>query len=287
MTAFAEPASLESAFTRYCDPHQYVHPPSWLTERTMQLSWKVAKQRQISGIGNIARSSLQVACYFGLVGWIGRQRGATDGSHATLCETGFNIGHSAVTFLSALPSPGRYIGFELGGPYTRMAVSLINGSLFPGQLEVVLGDSLRTVPRYLSDHPKQRCDVLSIDGDHSIRGVLGDWKAFKEALTNTHVVLFDDVSYWHRLFRPGVSDFDPGLHLVGCVSLPGEADDGESIHLFKKQKQRGRNVTRPMSASDGFCVARKVTARDAGTHWKITKGKSERSHTAIHVNQPV
>ena len=194
-----------------------------------------------------------------------------------VCETGFNAGHSAVVLLSGLHSalatqaagPGaassasssapprvEYRGFDLGdSEWTGPAATWINRSLFPGELHLILGDSSQTIPFALGTRragalgavPRRRshasappllCDVISVDGNHTVGGVVSDWLALRHHVNPTYgsLVLFDDVDEVHPVWQ------QPGLRRIGCVTLSGIADD-----------EPRRAV--PMSASSGFCVA--------------------------------
>lgn len=172
-------------------------------------------------------------------------------------NTGFNAGHSAVLILSALeaesldaqhgdePEPATYIGLDLGASeWSRGAAKFVNTSLFAGQLRVVYGDSRSTSSLAIADlmrtrlseeAPEPACDLLSIDGDHTVPGVLHDWRAFSRHLTPGAVILFDDVDELHPVWA------ERGLDRIGCVSLSGVADD--------------RPRALPMSATESFCVA--------------------------------
>ena len=269
-------STLEATFTTHCSPLVRAQRQPQLNEQLVQLSTKVVRQRSLGSNGNVARSTRQVSCYYEISRWLRRRR--PPGARMTVCEVGFNVGHSAVVFLSALGTAGTYIGFELSEqPVVSKALALLNGSsLFPGQASLVFGDSLQQAPRYLAAHPGVKCDLLHVDGAHTIPYVAGDWRSFKERLAPDHVAFFDDISFWHPLFlkrrgKAGSPHFDPDAHLVGCLKLPGAADDEESLHLFRKQRLRGRNVTRTMIASDGFCVARRTQTADLATRWTIVR----------------
>ena len=144
------------------------------------------------------------------------------------------------------------------------ALAVLNGSagLFPGRIDLVYGNSLQSAPRFLASHPNFRCDLLSIDGDHTLEYVFGDWRNFKSRLNpERHLILFDDINHHHPIFAARRFR-DSELHLIGCMRLSGMADDDESLALYKLLKARGKNVTRPLIASYAFCVARHTTAAD-------------------------
>jgi hypothetical protein len=66
----------------------------------------------------------------------------------TICETGFNAGHSAANYLLAnyLGYNVRYVGFDLGRtPYSKAAADFLK-TLFPQHFEVHWGDSTKTLP---------------------------------------------------------------------------------------------------------------------------------------------
>lgn len=96
----------------------------------------------------------------------------------TICEVGFNGGHSAAVFLAAAGSEARYVSFDMFAySYSRPARDLLD-RLFPGQLSYHLGNSRVTLPNYLKEQKERGlerpCDMFSVDGDHSYAGAKAD-----------------------------------------------------------------------------------------------------------------
>ena len=275
--------TLDAAFSSLCAPSVRAELPSELKAPLATLSKKVASQRRLNANGNVARSMRQTSCYFHLAKrWLAQSQ-----KQLTACEIGFNVGHSASVFLTALGPSSRYVGFELSEasrmfPKQRRlvtaALAVLNGSagLFPGRIDLVYGNSLQSAPRFLASHPNFRCDLLSIDGDHTLEYVFGDWRNFKSRLNpERHLILFDDINHHHPIFAARRFR-DPALHLIGCMRLSGMADDDESLALYKLLKARGKNVTRPLIASDAFCVARHSTAADLRVpRWAVEKTQGD------------
>merc|ERR1712037_761980 len=86
-----------------------------------------------------------------------------------ICEVGFNAGHSAAVFLNANPEAAVY-SFDIGPfPYTRGNAELME-QLFDDRFEYIQGPSGDTVPEFHRQRPNVRCDVISVDGDHSTEG---------------------------------------------------------------------------------------------------------------------
>jgi len=87
----------------------------------------------------------------------------------TVCEIGFNAGHSALNALLAKEGI-RVLSFDLGGfwdQYSQYSYELLQKS-FPGQHTLVLGDSTVTVPKFIRDRPNyQKCNILFVDGGHT------------------------------------------------------------------------------------------------------------------------
>ncbi|CAN0353313.1 unnamed protein product, partial [Discosporangium mesarthrocarpum] len=97
----------------------------------------------------------------------------------TVCEIGFNSGHSSLNWLLSTGPRVRVLSFDIGDhPYVHLARDYLT-ELFPGRLEVILGDSTDTVPAFAaaamaSGEEVGVCNLLFVDGDHSKQGALED-----------------------------------------------------------------------------------------------------------------
>ena len=101
----------------------------------------------------------------------------------TICETGFNAGHSAANYLLAnYRGKGydvRYVGFDLGRtPYSKVGAGFLMTLFGEEKFEVTWGDSTKTLPRYMDDHPELVCDGIMVDGGHNYRTSKADLSAF-------------------------------------------------------------------------------------------------------------
>ena len=110
----------------------------------------------------------------------------------TVCETGFNAGHSALLFLSTKADIHVY-SFDLGvHPYGRPSVDLLQKT-FPGRLNVTWGDSKVTVPAFAKYHPNIKCDIVIVDGGHNYREAKADLRNLRAmAQTSYNFLIIDD-----------------------------------------------------------------------------------------------
>lgn len=110
----------------------------------------------------------------------------------TICELGFNAGHSALMFLLLAPK-ARVLSFDLGDiPWARWSAALLNAT-HGHRFTYIMGSSLATVPAYAAANPGTRCDVVFIDGakDYAIRKA--DLKNFRRLADAGARLLFDEV----------------------------------------------------------------------------------------------
>eukprot|EP00930_Biecheleria_cincta_P002341 TRINITY_DN103350_c0_g1_i1.p1 TRINITY_DN103350_c0_g1~~TRINITY_DN103350_c0_g1_i1.p1 ORF type:complete len:278 (+),score=35.33 TRINITY_DN103350_c0_g1_i1:119-952(+) len=135
--------------------------------------------------GNIASSEKAFSMYFNVA------RGPTV-KH--ICEVGFNAGHSAAIYLNANPE-AKLHSFDIGQfPYTRGNSKLMK-ELFPDRFEYISGSSTETVPAFAEERPEVKCDVISVDGDHSTEGTLADLANFRKLASCRNWVLMDDAGW--------------------------------------------------------------------------------------------
>lgn len=78
----------------------------------------------------------------------------TDAAPAIICETGFNAGHGAATFMGAASEQrAKYYGFDdKKHPYAVFNLGILN-ELFGFRLTVLWGDSTITIPNFLKEKP--------------------------------------------------------------------------------------------------------------------------------------
>lgn len=156
----------------------------------------------------------------------------------TICELGFNAGHSALLFLDIVPE-ATLMEFDLGDtPWAAHNQALLKEA-YGDRFQYILGDSTNTIPAYAAEiaaGTRPRCDVLFVDGQkdegprrrdvenmvkisHADTLVFGDEGNTVECVGGqvepTHALcsngvngLFDDTSRaWNKLVREGFLKF--------------------------------------------------------------------------------
>ena len=119
----------------------------------------------------------------------------------TVCETGFNGGHSSLSWLSGNSNTKVY-SFDLGSfSYSKQMASFLQKQ-FPNTLTVIWGDSKVTIPTFVKENPGFKCDLIYIDGGHDYPEAKADLQNFQAMAKSDSLLLLDDVP---RSEYPGVS----------------------------------------------------------------------------------
>ncbi len=109
----------------------------------------------------------------------------------TVCETGFNAGHSTFTWLASNPEVHVY-SFDIGyHAYAKPQAELLSG-MFPGRLTVTWGNSAQTLPFFRKSNPDVRCDVIVVDGGHTPEIAQADMANFRLMANTNNLVVLDD-----------------------------------------------------------------------------------------------
>lgn len=109
----------------------------------------------------------------------------------TICETGFNAGHSTLIWLMVKEDTKVY-SFDLGvHEYGRPMAEYLQ-KRFPGRLLVTWGDSMHTLPKFLRDNGSLKCDFLIVDGGHTEAIASADLANFREMANELNLVIIDD-----------------------------------------------------------------------------------------------
>ncbi len=130
----------------------------------------------------------------------------------TVCETGFNAGHSAFTWLQS-NSKARLYSFDIGThAYARPMAEFLKQS-FPERFNITWGDSTLTLPEFRKIHPEVTCDLISIDGGHTYKACKSDYENFKKMAHSESIVMLDNYpdkrflkplgDVWERAKREG------------------------------------------------------------------------------------
>ena len=113
----------------------------------------------------------------------------------TICETGFNAGHSAANYLlgNHFGYDVRYVGFDLGRTAYSKAAERFLKTMFPDKFEVHWGDSTEVLPSFLAEHPGLICDGIMVDGGHNYETSKADLRAFLTRARCGSRVAIDDI----------------------------------------------------------------------------------------------
>lgn len=109
-------------------------------------------------------------------------------------EIGFNAGHSADVFLKNNSSMA-LTSFDLGiHDYVLHAKEYID-TTYPNRHTLLLGDSTVTVPKYISENPDKRFDVIFIDGGHEYEVATADLNNCMKMAHKDTIVILDDTIF--------------------------------------------------------------------------------------------
>jgi len=133
---------------------------------------------------------------------------------AAYLEIGVRRGRSACVVGSLRPECAiygfdlweHYAGAENPGPeFVRSELALVGHT---GPVELVPGDSSRTVPAFMQAQPDLFFDLINVDGDHSVNGASRDIANVLPRLKVGGILVFDDIvrslslrTVWDRLVR--------------------------------------------------------------------------------------
>lgn len=121
----------------------------------------------------------------------------------SICETGFNLGHSSFNYLTAGDRAVVH-SFDLGIHQYAHKMAAFMRRLFPNRFFVHFGDSTHTVPQFVRTHPDHRCDFIYVDGGHTYPVAMADLfnLAAMADVDNGNVIMFDDYPTLKAFPRP-------------------------------------------------------------------------------------
>jgi predicted O-methyltransferase YrrM len=115
----------------------------------------------------------------------------TNRSSISVMEIGFNGGHSAEIFLKNNSSLN-LTSFDLGcHNYVLPAKEYIDAT-YPSRHTLILGDSTKTLPKYIEENPAKTFDVIFIDGGHDYIIAKSDLENSRKLAHKDTIVIIDD-----------------------------------------------------------------------------------------------
>ena len=130
-------------------------------------------------LGSIAAHRNQIDFYY---------RTATSPAVRTICEVGFNAGHSTALWLAANPAATIHSFDLFRANYSIQTLMYLQGR-FPGRIVAHSGDSTKSIPATSLSTP---CDLAHVDGRHSYLNVVQDFVNLLVKSRDDSLFLFDD-----------------------------------------------------------------------------------------------
>ena len=109
----------------------------------------------------------------------------------TVCETGFNAGHSSLLWLLANPNVKVY-SFDLNRYECTEPMANYMKNRFPDRFTITFGDSTETLPKFRREHPDIKCDMMIIDGGHTVEVASADFENFYQMSNKKNIVFYDN-----------------------------------------------------------------------------------------------
>lgn len=112
-----------------------------------------------------------------------------------IAEIGFHLGFSSYAFLKA-SKQSIVVSFDIKDhPFVPAAKNIIDRK-FPGRHSIIYGDSTKTIPEFVAQHPDIKFDLIFIDGGHEYRVAKADIQNMRRLAHPDTLVIMDDLTPW-------------------------------------------------------------------------------------------
>jgi predicted O-methyltransferase YrrM len=118
----------------------------------------------------------------------------TNRSSISVMEIGFNGGHSAEIFLKNNSSLN-LTSFDLGCYNHVLPAKEYIDATYPSRHTLILGDSTKTLPKYIDENPAKTFDVIFIDGGHEYIVAKSDLENSRKLAHKDTIIVIDDTIY--------------------------------------------------------------------------------------------
>ena len=113
-------------------------------------------------------------------------------------------------WLLANPNAKVY-SFDLGYyPCSRPMADYLKNR-FPGRFTITFGDSTKTLPIFMRENPDVKCDLISVDGGHTVEVASSDFAHFYHMANSPNWLMYDNHpdkyrigASWEQLKRRGM-----------------------------------------------------------------------------------
>jgi len=177
----------------------------------------------------------------------------------TVCETGFNGGHSALALMYGSRT-SKLISFDFMDKTFHPAVQKSFVESFGKERiqSFVAGDSTQTLPAFIQSNGAVKCNIISIDGGHTLEVAGKDIDNFYQMADCNHMLLMDDIfqkyaNKWNVHHVDGAKDAwvraigQNKVKQLGCYEY---YEDQEEIWRDKDVWGAGKKLPR------AFCVGK-------------------------------
>ena len=149
-----------------------------------------------------------------------------------ILEIGFNAGHSADLFLSN--SLANVISFDYGSHTSVKFGKEYIDKKFPSRHTLIIGDSTKTIPEYITNNNSKTFDLIFIDGGHTYEIAMADLLNCKKLAHKDTIVIVDDTVFDLRVSADWT---------IGPSKVWGESIINKTInHIDKEYYGIGRGM---------------------------------------------
>jgi len=158
----------------------------------------------------------------------------TNRPNINVMEIGFNAGHSTEIFLQNNNNL-TVTSFDLGDHNYVIAAKEYIDETFPNRHTLILGDSRKSVPMYITNNPNAKFDVIFIDGGHNYEIATADLDNCLKLAHKDTIVILDDTMF--------TSGWEAGYTIGPTRAWKEHLEQNKIIELNRKDYSRGRGMS--------------------------------------------
>ena len=140
------------------------------------------------------------------------------------CETGFNVGHSALFWL-LYDNRINVVSFDIDSSEYTLAARNFLEIHFPNRFHLILGDTTFTLPKFIHEESAVQCDLWLVDGGNSYSVKVSDLS--NAIATSNHYLINAKETYiiFENIHEKDVNHIWKGAISQGAIKNPTYIDD--------------------------------------------------------------